>query len=43
MVCHLWPGITPFNVWNLRYGVWLMFADAADDWSKQQKEASRHG
>lgn len=40
-MCHLWPGITPFNVFDLRYGVWLMFAAEADAWSKQQKEAAK--
>jgi len=42
-VCHLWPGITPLNVWNLQYPVWLMFAAQADAWAKEQKEASRNG
>jgi len=41
-VCHVWPGITPLNVWQLTLDVWLMFAAAADDWAEQQKkEASR--
>lgn len=30
VVCHLWPGITPFNVWNLDIELWLTFAEAAD-------------
>jgi hypothetical protein len=34
--------LTPFNVWDLRYDVWLMFAAQADDW-KKQKEASADG
>lgn len=42
-MCHLWPGLTPFNVWDLRYDVWLMFAAQADAWTKEQKEASRNG
>jgi hypothetical protein len=28
-------------VWELPLDVWLMFAHAADDWTKQQKEANR--
>jgi hypothetical protein len=28
-------------VWELPLDVWLMFADAADDWTQQQKEANR--
>lgn len=37
-VCHVWPGITPLNVWELTLDVWLMFAAAADDWAEQQKK-----
>jgi len=37
----VWPGITPLNVWELPLDVWLMFADACDEWIKQQKEANR--
>lgn len=41
VVCHLWPGITPFNVWDLPLGLWLRFADGADDWIKAREKASR--
>lgn len=40
-VCHLWPGITPWNVWNLRVDEWLMFANAADEYNRQMKESAR--
>lgn len=40
VVCHLWPGITPWNVWSLPLRQWLMFAAEADEWvrSRQQQE-----
>ena len=38
VVCHVWPGITPFNVMHLTLGVWLRFAAAADDWAKSRQE-----
>jgi len=37
-VCHVWPGITPLNVWDLPLDVWLLFSAAADDWVKQQQQ-----
>jgi hypothetical protein len=40
-VCHVWPGITPLNVWDLTFEVWLMFAHAADEWVEARKEANR--
>jgi hypothetical protein len=40
-VSHVWPGLTPINIWNLTLDVWLIFAQAADDWNKQQREAAR--
>lgn len=39
VVCHVWPGITPFNVWDLSLVVWESFAAAADEWVKNRKEA----
>jgi hypothetical protein len=39
-VSHVWPGITPFNVWDLRVDVWLMYAAAADDYNQKMREAS---
>ena len=41
VVSHVWPGVTPLNVWDLPYDMWLQFANGADEWSRQQKEASR--
>jgi len=37
VVCHVWPGITPFNVWDLPLRQWLMFAHAADQWTKDRE------
>jgi len=36
-ICHLWPSISPFNVWDLSADVWLYFARAADDYIKESK------
>lgn len=33
-VCRVWPGLTPFNVWDLTISGWLVFAAAADKWSE---------
>lgn len=30
-VCHYWPGITPLNVWELPYDMWLIFLAALRD------------
>lgn len=38
VVCHVWPGITPFNVMQLEVGTWLRFAHAADEWAKSRQE-----
>jgi hypothetical protein len=37
-VCHLWPAISPWNVFDLEVDVWLMFARAADDYNKSMKD-----
>jgi hypothetical protein len=40
-MCHLWPAIAPHgaevpnSVWNLRYGVWMGFARAADQYNEE--------
>lgn len=40
IVSHVWPGITPMNVWDMPYYLWCKFAEAADEWVKaRQKEA----
>jgi len=41
VLCHVWPGITPMNVWGMTYDAWLIFADAVDAWVAEQKEASK--
>lgn len=37
VVCHLWPSISPWNVWDLSLGYWLMFAAQADEYAKARK------
>lgn len=40
VISHVWPGITPMNVWDMRYDLWCQFAEAADEWVRvRQKEA----
>jgi hypothetical protein len=41
VVCHVWPGITPFNVFQLPYDMWVGFAKAADDYEREMKESDR--
>lgn len=38
VVSHVWPGITPFNVYDLTLDVWLRFSAAADSWVANRKE-----
>ncbi len=38
VVCHLWPSISPWNIWDLEYGVWKGFAAAADAHIREMKE-----
>ncbi len=40
VVCHVWPGLTPFNVWDLPYDTWVSFAHAADDWIEQRRKGA---
>lgn len=30
MVCRLFPGINPVNVWQMEYGMWRRIAKATD-------------
>lgn len=30
VICEVWPSISPWNVWDLPYGMWLGFAESAD-------------
>jgi hypothetical protein len=39
-ISHVWPGITPMNVWDLTVQMWLIFAAAADDWNEQQRRSA---
>lgn len=39
IVCHVWPGITPFTVWDLPWRMWLVFAEAADEWAKERRRS----
>jgi len=37
-ICHVWPGITPMNVWDMTYGDWLIFAAGADAWDTASRK-----
>jgi hypothetical protein len=39
-ICHHWPGITPWNVWDLDVSEWLLFAMQADVELKAIREAN---
>lgn len=30
-VSRIWPGITPFNVWDMPYDMWLMYVAAVKE------------
>lgn len=30
VICEVWPSISPWNIWDLRYGDWLGFSESAD-------------
>lgn len=36
MVSHWWPGITPFNVYDLRLGLWAAYAETHDAWLRRE-------
>lgn len=38
VLCHVWPGLTPWNVWGLAWCDWLIFAATADEWVKQRND-----
>ncbi len=40
LICHYWPGITPWNVWDLRWSDWLMFAHVCDAWTERRREGN---
>jgi hypothetical protein len=33
---HLYPSISPWNIWDLPYGVWLAYAMAIDSYRTAQ-------
>lgn len=37
-ISHVWPGITPWSVWDLAWCDWLMYARASDEWVKARTE-----
>lgn len=43
LVCHLWPGVTPFNVWDLPYGIWRGFAKATDEYVDAMRKSKPRG
>ena len=41
---HLIPSISPWNVWDLPWSLWLGYAAMVDGWREAQREAERkHG
>lgn len=45
VVSHVWPGITPWTVWDLPWHMWESYARAADAWleARTNQEGSRRG
>lgn len=37
-LCHYWPGITPFNVWDLDLRELDLFMETAQSWSSPRKD-----
>lgn len=40
-VCHIWPGITPWNVWDLQWRDWVRFAEHADSWDRRDQAVAK--
>jgi len=40
VLCHVWPSLSPWNVWDLAWRDWILFAAAADAWVQSRKEES---
>jgi len=42
-ISHYWPGITPLNVWDLPYDMWLLYLrahkDLRDEMKRRQDES----
>ncbi|HEY1179926.1 MAG TPA: hypothetical protein VGF17_27535 [Phytomonospora sp.] len=43
VVCHVWPGITPFNIWDLTWRDWVRFARDADAWVAARSQTTEGG
>ena len=41
VLCHVWPSLSPWNVWDLAWRDWVLFAAAADAWVESRKESNR--
>lgn len=37
-MAHVWPGITPLNVWEMPYDMWLLFVANAKAWEEERKK-----
>lgn len=33
VISHVWPGLTPFNIYDLTLDMWLRYSKAADLWA----------
>lgn len=40
---HIVPSISPWNVWDLPWSLWLAYAAMADAWTAEQRKAASHG
>lgn len=38
VIAHVWPGITPLNVWEMRYDMWLHFVANAKAWEAERQK-----
>jgi hypothetical protein len=41
ILCRTWPSISPWNVWDLPLGYYLMFCDDIDEMNKPTSEGRR--
>ncbi|WP_279387567.1 hypothetical protein [Nocardioides jejuensis] len=41
MICEVWPGITPWSIWDLTYGMWIGFAASADAVIEERRKAAK--
>ena len=40
---HLFPGITPWNVWDLPYWLWVQYAEVVDQRVTEQQRRRANG